>query len=137
MWLWKPAPRAISGAYRCFIEEVVARKNRRNAVRIDAEHAALKPLPDRRTRNYEETILTITSASGFTLRRVFYTVPSRLIGHRVRVRLYDDRLDLFLCGTFLLTLPRIRVASSVCSRRIDYRAALPLREPLHDRAAAA
>ncbi|RYM04732.1 IS21 family transposase, partial [Sphingobium cupriresistens] len=108
-------------AYRCFIEEIVARKNRRNAVRIDAERAALKPLPDRRTRDYEETIVTITSASGFTLRRVFYTVPSRLIGHRVRVRLYDDRIDLFLGGTFLLTLPRIRVASGVCGRRIDYR----------------
>ena len=50
-----------------------------------------------------------------------YTVPSRLIGHRLRVRLYDDRLDLFLGGTFLLTLPRVRVASGVCGRVIDYR----------------
>lgn len=108
-------------AYRHFIEEIVARKNRRNATRIDAERATLKPLPDRRTRDYEETIVTITSASGFTLRRVFYTVPSRLIGHRVRVRLYDDRLDLFLGGTFLLTLPRMRVAANVYGRVIDYR----------------
>jgi hypothetical protein len=29
---------------------------------------------------------------------VFYTVPSRLIGHRLRARLYDDRLDLFIEG---------------------------------------
>jgi hypothetical protein len=39
---------------------------------------------------------------------VFYTVPSRLIGQRLRVRLYDDRLDLFVGGTPLLTLPRGR-----------------------------
>jgi len=39
---------------------------------------------------------------------VFYTVPSRLIGHRLRVRLYDDRLEVFLGGTHLLRLPRGR-----------------------------
>jgi hypothetical protein len=39
---------------------------------------------------------------------VFYTVPSRLIGHRLRVRLYDDRLEVFIGGTHLLTLPRGR-----------------------------
>jgi hypothetical protein len=33
------------------------------------------------------------------LRRVFYSVPSRLIGHRLNVRLYDDRLECFLGST--------------------------------------
>ena len=37
-----------------------------------------------------------------------YTVLSRLIGHRLGVRLYDDRLELFLSGTRHLTLPRGR-----------------------------
>ena len=46
--------------------------------------------------DYEEKIVTVTSSGGFTLRRVFYTAPSRLIGHRLRVHLYDDRLDCFL-----------------------------------------
>ena len=80
--------------YRRFVDEVVAAKNRRNAARIDAERAHLQPLPDRRTSDYEETIVTVTSTSSFTLRKVFYTVPSRLIGHRLRVRLHDDRLEL-------------------------------------------
>ena len=44
-------------------------------------------------------MVTVTSSGGFTLRKVFYTVPSRLIGHRLRVRLYDDRLDVFVGGT--------------------------------------
>jgi hypothetical protein len=38
-------------------------------------------------------------SGGFLLRRVFYTVPSRLIGHRLRVRLYDDRLECLLGGS--------------------------------------
>ena len=58
-----------------------------------------KSLPARRTTDYEETIVTVTSTSGFILKRVFYSVPSRLIGHRLRVRLYDDRLECFLGAT--------------------------------------
>ena len=39
---------------------------------------------------------------------MFYSVPSRLIGHRLNVQLYDDRLECFLGSTQLLTLRRGR-----------------------------
>ena len=108
--------------YRRFIDEVIAARNRRNAARIDVERACLQSLPGRRTSDYEETIVTVTSTSGFTLRKVFYTVPSRLIGHRLRVRLYDDRLDLLLGGTPLMTLPRGRAsANGKHGHVVDYR----------------
>jgi transposase InsO family protein len=95
-------------AYRRFIDEVVGRRNARNTARIEAERAALQELPDRRTADYEDAIVTVTSTSGFVLRKVFYSVPSRLIGHRLRVRLYDDRLEVYLGGTHQMTLPRGR-----------------------------
>ena len=53
-------------AYRLFLGDIVSRKSRRN---------------DARTSDYGEVIVTVTSTSSFTLRKVFYTVPSRLIGH--------------------------------------------------------
>ena len=99
-------------AYRSFIDEIVGRINARNAKRIDVERASLQPLPVRRTTDYEEITLRVTSSGGFTLRKVFYTVPSRLVGHQLRIRLYDDRLELFLGGTALMTLPRGRVSST-------------------------
>lgn len=99
-------------AYRAFIDEIVGRTNARNAKRIDIERASLKPLPDRRTTDHEEVTVRVTSSGGFLLRKVFYTVPSRLIGHQLRVRLYDDRLDLYLGATFLQRLPRGRAAPS-------------------------
>lgn len=95
-------------AYRRFIDEIVSRKNARNGKRIDAERALLQSLPRERTCDWEETFVYVTSSGGFTLRKVFYTVPSRLIGHRLRVRLYDDRLDLLLGATLLMTLERGR-----------------------------
>jgi len=99
-------------SYRRFIDEIVSRKNAQLTKRIEAERPALQPLPRSRTIDYEEAIVIVTSSGGFTLKRVFYTVPSRLIGHRLRVRLYDDRLDLFVGGTKLMTLTRGRAVSS-------------------------
>jgi transposase InsO family protein len=108
--------------YRRFIDEIVSRKNATNGKRIEAERPTLQSLPGQRTCDYEETIVTITSSGGFTLRKVFYTVPSRLIGHRLRVRLYDDRLDLFVGGTALMTLTRGRSATTgKHAHVVDYR----------------
>lgn len=41
-------------SYRCFVAETVARMNRRVATKVAEERAALKPLPVRRTSEYEE-----------------------------------------------------------------------------------
>ena len=93
-------------AYRAFVAQVASRRNARSRARIDAERAVLGPLPKRRTDGFEETLVRVTSTGGFSLRRVFYTVPSRLVGHRLRVRLYDDRLVLYAGTEELMTLPR-------------------------------
>lgn len=95
-------------AYRAFIDEILGRRNAAQGKRIAAERAHLQALPARRTTDFEEVIVTVSSTGGFTLRKVFYTVPSRLIGHRLRVRLFDDRLEVFMGGTLQMTLPRGR-----------------------------
>lgn len=108
--------------YRHFIDEIIGRKNARNAKAISAERATLQALPPSRTGDYEETHAFVTSSGGFTLRKVFYTVPSRLIGHRLRVRLYDDRLELLIGAAPLLTLVRGRAgANGQHGHVIDYR----------------
>ena len=109
-------------AYRRFVDEVIGRLNARLGPRIDHERALLQELPGRRTADYEETIVTVTSSSGFVLRKVFYSVPSRLIGHRLRVRLHDDRLDVYLGGSHQMTLPRGRATNAgKHDHVVDYR----------------
>lgn len=108
--------------YRRFLDEIVGRRNARLNKRLELERTALQPLPQRRTTDYEESVVTVTSTSGFVLRKVFYTVPSRLIGHRLRVRLYDDRLECFLGATALMTLRRGRPhPSGKHGHIVDYR----------------
>ena len=44
--------------YRRFIDELVGRRNARQGKRIDVERAALKALPERRTGDYEDALVT-------------------------------------------------------------------------------
>ena len=53
------------------IDEIVGRRNARNSRRLDLERPTLQALPPNRTTDYEETIVTVTSTSGFTLKKVF------------------------------------------------------------------
>jgi len=109
-------------AYRRFIDEVLSRKNARNEKRISAERRELQSLPAHRTCDFEDTWAVVTSSGGFTLKKVFYTVPSRLVGHRLRVKLYDDRLDLYIGATRLLTLRRGRPGPNAKHGHVvDYR----------------
>src|SRR3978361_643090 len=78
-------------AYRRFVDEVVGRRNANNRTGIELDRPRLARLPKRRSADYEEKIVTVTSSGGFILRRVFYTAPSRLLGHRLRVHPFDDR----------------------------------------------
>jgi hypothetical protein len=110
-------------ACRCFVDEIVGRRNARKRKQIEAERAVLKKLPERRATDFEEATVQVTSSGGFILKRVFYTAPSRLIGHRLRVRLYDDRLECFLGGTPIATLPRGKPpqANGKHGHVVDYR----------------
>ncbi len=110
-------------AYRRFLDELVGRRNARRRKPLELERALLRPLPARRSDDWEDVLVSVTSASGFTLRKVFYSVPSRLIGHRLRVHLFDDRLDCFLGSSFLMSLRRGRAPSGSGRHAhvVDYR----------------
>jgi hypothetical protein len=109
-------------AYRAFVDIVVGRRNANLAKPIALEKAVLSVLPRSRTTDFEEKVIPVTSSGGFSLRRVFYTVPSRLIGHRLRVRIFDDRLECFLGVTPVARLRRGRpTTDSQDAHVVDYR----------------
>ena len=107
-------------AYDEFIREVVMRRNRRNAAAFRIERAQLQDLPERRTTDFVEEEALVTRCSTFTVRGILYSAPSRLIGHRLKVRLYGDRLDCYLSGALVHSTAR-------GSRAADNRHALDYR----------
>jgi hypothetical protein len=109
-------------AYEAFVREAVMRRNRRNAAAFRIEREQLQDLPARRTSDFVEEEARVTRCGTFTVRAILYSAPSRLIGHRLKVRLYSDRLDCYLSGSLVLTLARgTRSPTGGRSRVIDYR----------------
>ncbi|MGJ7512729.1 IS21 family transposase, partial [Variovorax sp. GT1P44] len=109
-------------AYEGFVRDVVMRRNRRNAAAFRIEREQLRDLPPRRTTDFVEEEARVTRCGTFTVRAILYSAPSRLIGHRLKVRLYSDRLDCYLSGALVLTLARgTRAPGTSRGRVIDYR----------------
>jgi len=109
-------------AYEGFVRDAVMRRNRRNTAAFRIEREQLLDLPGRRTTDFVEEEARVTRCGTFTVRAILYSAPSRLIGHRLKVRLYSDRLDCYLSGALVLTLPRgTRAPGTTRGRVIDYR----------------
>jgi hypothetical protein len=109
-------------AYEGFVREAVMRRNRRNAAAFRIEREQLQDLPERRTTDFVEEEARVTRCGTFTVRAILYSAPSRLIGHRLKVRLYSDRLQCYLAGSLVLTLARgARSPINGRGRVIDYR----------------
>ena len=110
------------GDYEAFVDTIVQRMNARVAKRLITERAMLKPLPVRRTAEFEEMPARVSKYAVFTLKGVMYSVPSQLIGHRLMVRQYAQHVECWLGGQCVVSLSRARPAQGQrVGRAIDYR----------------
>ncbi len=107
--------------YEAFIDEIIRKINKRCKTRFNEEKTHLKPLPSRRTHDFSELYAKVTTRSTISVKRVTYTVPSRLIGTTLLVHIYDERLDLFYGHELTLTLKRIYAHRHIRSRSINYK----------------
>ena len=108
--------------YQDFLEKVAGRLNNRCKSRLAEEQQFLRSLPLYRFPDYSELSVKVTTSSTISVKRVLYTVPSRLVGETLRVHLYHDRLECFVSQTRVTTLPRVYPGSAEArTRRIDYR----------------
>lgn len=74
---------------------------------------SVSPLPE-----YVEVQVGVTSWSTIRVLHNTYSVPSRLIGETVRVRIWDDRLEVAYTQKVELVIPRLLGRQG---HRIDYR----------------
>ncbi|MBC7610045.1 MAG: DDE-type integrase/transposase/recombinase [Polaromonas sp.] len=108
--------------YETFVGTIVQRMNTRTTERLATERVMLKPLPVRRTAEFEEIPARVSKYAIFTLKGVLYSVPSQLIGHRLMVRQYAQHVECWLGGQCVLSMPRARpLQVQRVGRSIDYR----------------
>ena len=112
--------------YQQFVAAVVRRLNARCARAWELERPQLRPLPTRRTLDFEEIDARVSKFGVFSARSVLYSVPSRLVGHRLKVRLYSAHVEAWLGGVKVLECERLYAnAHNRHPKRIDWRHMLP------------
>lgn len=104
--------------YEQFVRDVVARRNRLRRARHDEETAALKPLPARRLDDVEEKVVSVRPSSTILVLQNAYSVPARLIGEEVTVRIGAEELEVWHGAAAVVTLPRLQGTKR---HRINYR----------------
>ncbi len=108
--------------YRLWLEGIVRRFNRRCREALAVERGQLNTLPSRRTTDFTEQVVPVTTASTIEVKRVLYTVPSRLMGERLRLHIFDARIEGYIGSVRAVTLPRVyAVSHERRARCIDYR----------------
>lgn len=105
-------------AWEKFAQQVAEKANRGRQERLGRELAAMRVVDVSRLPEFAELDVRVTDWSTIRVKDCPYSVPSRLIGELVRVRLYDDRVVVLYGGVEQLDVERLRGDGK---RRIDYR----------------
>lgn len=94
-------------AYLHFLQTLVTQRNHTRQARWAQERAVLRPLPVAPLALCREVRTTVSRFSTIQLLRNTYSVPARLIGTTVLVRVRAETLEVYRGTTLLLTLPRL------------------------------
>jgi hypothetical protein len=104
---------ALNGALKRRLEQHLLLRGDR-----EVELAAMRLVRVERLAEYTEVDVVVSSWSTIRIKHNAYSVPSRLTGERVRVRVFEARLEIFYAGRHQLTVERRRGENG---HRIDYR----------------
>jgi hypothetical protein len=109
---------ATRSAYIRFLDDLVRHRNLTRQARWDSERPTLRPLPATPLAPCRELRVAVNRFSTIQVLGNTYSVPSRLIGSMLLVRVRAAELELYHGPAHLLTLPRL-VGNR--QHRIDYR----------------
>lgn len=105
-------------AYARFLQDLVRQRNLTRQARFAEEQAALRPLPRAPLDLCREVRVPVSRGSTIQVLRNTYSVPSRLIGMTVTVRVRAETLEVYQGTTHLLTIARL---PGERQHRVDYR----------------
>jgi len=105
-------------AYERFLQDLVRSRNLKRSVAFAQEREALAPLPTPALSPCQEMRVTVSQFSTIQIKANVYSVPSRLIGTSLLVRLRAETLEGYVGSTVAFTLPRLVGKQQ---HRIDYR----------------
>src|SRR5216684_214116 len=94
-------------AYECFLADLIRTRNLKRSTRFAQEQEALLPLPTSVLAPCQELRVTVSQFSTIQIKANVYSVPSRLIGTSVLVRVRAETVEGYVGSTVAFTFPRL------------------------------
>lgn len=104
--------------YRAFLKDLVIKRNASRSERFKEESVHLGELPQDRIQDSTVSIVRVGRGSTVRIKENTYSVPSRLIGEKVELRLLGSTLEIWYQGQKVEEYPRLCGAHKA---KIDYR----------------
>ena len=104
--------------YESWLEEVYEEANRYRGKKVEEELRQMRPLQARFLPEYKELTAPVKSGSTINIMRNIYSVPSRLMREKVKVRVYENRLEVYYKDVYQFTVERL---SGRGNAKINYR----------------
>ena len=104
--------------YRTFVRRIVDRRNRLVSSKLKRERQHLQPLPPAPVPEYVNYRVRVRRWSTIRVANRTYSVPSRLIGMVVDVRLYADHIEVYYKDHLVESMERVHGTGEA---QIDYR----------------
>lgn len=105
-------------AWQTFVDQAVRKRNNSRGKRLVEDIDAMRTVDVKALPEFVEEDLLVSEWSTVRIAHCAYSVPSRLIGHGVRVRLYEDRVEVWFGQKLQLSCERLLGRNR---HRIDYR----------------
>lgn len=81
--------------YQSFIDKIISNINKKNKILIEEEKKYLSILPKYKAQDFTVIYSYVSLNSVIRVKKIAYSVPSRLISQTVKIHLFDDHLDIF------------------------------------------
>jgi hypothetical protein len=104
--------------YEQWVQGVMEKANELRRTKVAQELEAMRVVKVERLVEYIEEKLTVSGWSTIRVKHNSYSVPSRLIGEAIKVRVYESYLEVWYGGDRQLTMERLLGRNK---HRIDYR----------------
>jgi hypothetical protein len=104
--------------WQTFIDGIQRKANTERGKRVAEELSVMRELDVAKLPEYVEETARVSEWSTIRIKHCAYSVPSRLMGEQLKVRVYEDRIEARYGEVVELACERLRGRNQ---RRIDYR----------------
>jgi hypothetical protein len=101
-----------------FLHDALERVNRCRQAKFAQELASMRLLTASRAPEFAEYAAKVSTYATINIRQNVYSVPPRLTNHKVKVRVYEQRIDVLFAGQLVMSAPRLL---GKARHAIDYR----------------